>query len=173
MLCQLIPSKRVGEATIYVCPSCERRTKPLKVPANKVRRQCTATEQVVAPGIIQRARHYKTAIEKWIDAGKPIRTDEEVTRIVEQACGNCDLFNGKICLHDKCGCNIKLPTEERVSLIAIAISPAMTNKVRMATEDCPLVCGCGHSRWHHLCGNCDACVCQQFVATNHPRNKNK
>jgi hypothetical protein len=72
-------------------------------------------------------KHWAGAILKWRKAGYPTRTDEEVARIAA-LCKGCehyrDTWLGGRCA--KCGC--------RVNESSIVV----TNKIRMATEDCPL-----------------------------------
>jgi hypothetical protein len=69
------------------------------------------------------ARHYMAALAKWMKAGFPTRTDEEVERIVSICQSNkCRGYVGGRCRF--CGCQVNT-------------GPAIVNKARMATEDCP------------------------------------
>jgi len=67
------------------------------------------------------ARHYARALAKWTAAKFPVRSDAEVKRLLSicEACtehvkGHCRV----------CGCRVNR-------------GPAVANKIRMATEDCP------------------------------------
>jgi hypothetical protein len=76
------------------------------------------------PTTVQKATTYATAVARWIAAGFPIRSDEEVERIYE-ICSACKWMHAAgYC--QKCGCRLSKSRQ------------AMTNKIRMATEHCPL-----------------------------------
>jgi len=66
------------------------------------------------------AKHYAAALAKWTRAGFPKRSQEEVERI-ELICRACEHYIGGRC--NLCGCRVNL-------------GPAITNKIRMATENC-------------------------------------
>ena len=74
------------------------------------------------PGLVQRAKTYRSARQKWIDAGRPLRTAEEMQAIHDTHCKPCEQFDGKAC--GKCGCGIK---QEGTFL----------NKLAWATENRP------------------------------------
>ena len=76
------------------------------------------------PPLSQRLSAWKAAAIHWHDAGKPSRSNAEVDAIFEQACRPCDRFNGKSCT--LCGCSVNKS------------ETALRNKIRMATEVCPL-----------------------------------
>lgn len=65
---------------------------------------------------------YMLAVRKWIAAGRPKRSDDEVQEILA-VCAECKSFDGKRCAICKCHINDK--------------RSAMLNKARMATEHCP------------------------------------
>ena len=69
--------------------------------------------------------HYAQALARWLAAGFPVRTQAEVHRILREHCNEtCEAYvKGKCRL---CRCNV---TASRF---------AVANKVKMATESCPL-----------------------------------
>lgn len=68
------------------------------------------------------ARNYAKALARWTAAGFPTRTEEEVQRILHERCEPCESYVEGRC--KICRCQVNL-------------GPAITNKIRMATEDCP------------------------------------
>jgi len=74
---------------------------------------------------LEKAKHYASALLKWRKAGYPVRTDDEIAKIVE-ICHSCERFN-----HDKqvcgiCGCKVSLR------------GWAVKNKAALQTEHCSL-----------------------------------
>lgn len=68
---------------------------------------------------------YVSALANWKLAGSPVRSDEETARIYHEECKPCEHFQkDESC--GLCGCRLS-PTD-----------PAMANKIRMATEHCPI-----------------------------------
>jgi hypothetical protein len=84
-------------------------------------RQCGVNPN---PSIIEKVSRYATALAKWIAAGRPTRTQEQIDAILAERCEPCVHFQGGTC--DKCGCRINRNPE------------AWRNKLAMATESCPL-----------------------------------
>ena len=75
------------------------------------------------PTTIKKVCKWIKAINRWIKAGRPSRTDEEVSRLVA-ICKQCKHYS----------------PEGRCRACGCAISHgawAVMNKARMATEDCP------------------------------------
>jgi hypothetical protein len=83
-------------------------------------------EAVGAPTLLKKAVSYASALRRWTAAGRPERTDEEVQQIFDEHCNRCDKFDRdrKVC--NSCGCP------------ANTDQPAIRNKLKMATEACPL-----------------------------------
>ncbi len=76
-------------------------------------------------GIVAKGVNYAKAIVRWKMAGSPVRSDEEVVRIFEDLCWKCEHFTtNSTC--PLCGCRVSKSTN------------ALLNKIRMATESCPL-----------------------------------
>jgi len=76
------------------------------------------------PTVSGKAKHYLSAVARWIAAGFPKRSDEEVDRIYA-VCQQCEAFHADGYCR-KCGCCLNRSRH------------AMANKIRMATEHCPL-----------------------------------
>ncbi len=97
-------------------------------PSGQVKNRVERSGEQVAgnqpPNLPQKAVRYGKAVKRWIAAGRPERSDEEVNEIYETLCQPCQHFNGKSC--KICGCRIKRSGQ------------ALANKVRMATEHCPI-----------------------------------
>lgn len=68
--------------------------------------------------------HYAAALARWIATGFPARDQAEVVRIERELCRPCDSYADGRCR--ECGC--------RVTASAVAVA----NKIKMATESCPL-----------------------------------
>lgn len=102
----------------YKCEQCGHERYSL-CEAGRLHQKCTK-----APTRSKRASKYVLAVLKWRKAGKPVRTDAEVLRILETICKPCEHFNpkGKCNL---CGCRLNIKQSGYV------------NKIRMATEGCP------------------------------------
>lgn len=108
---------------------------PREYPAN-VRRRCrkveehTESSEIKPPSAITRARNYVSAREKWIQAGRPVRSTEEMAAIfaICEACPSdkykpLPVVDGGTCR--ACGCGI---AKER----------KVANKIAWGTEVCPL-----------------------------------
>jgi hypothetical protein len=66
--------------------------------------------------------HYAQALVRWTKAGFPERSDDEVSRL-ESICKACSKYVDGRC--KQCSCRVNK-------------RPAVVNKIRMATENCPL-----------------------------------
>ena len=86
--------------------------------------KCGAINGPVGPSLTRRMSNYAKARKRWTDAGKPVRTDEHVEQL-RAICRGCDLFNGEVCTHQKCGCPVTRPG-------------IWGDKLRWATEACPI-----------------------------------
>lgn len=77
----------------------------------------------IPPNILQRGINYARAWSKWVQAGRPRRTIQEVEKL-RSICRDCDYFNGSICTHKRCGC--------------LVLTPSMFgDKLAWTTETCP------------------------------------
>ncbi len=70
--------------------------------------------------------NYYGAIRKWIAAGRPARTPEEINKLFEEHCKKCDKYDADKHACKNCGCAVSTD------------STPLTNKLAMATERCPL-----------------------------------
>lgn len=74
--------------------------------------------------LLDKGRHYATALAKWFRAGCPTRTPEEAARI-ELICHSCKHYDAKEEACKICGCKVS------------AARWAIASKSKMATEKCP------------------------------------
>jgi len=72
-----------------------------------------------------KARRYVSEAQRWIQQGRPVRTDAEVAAIYELACVPCEHFDARRNTCTVCGCRIRKSGR------------ALTNKLKMATTSCP------------------------------------
>jgi hypothetical protein len=118
------PIKKNGE---YVCRVCGWGVgKGITVPFI---RDCQSTMSEVGsrmPGVRKRIQRWSTAIRKWSKAGKPVRPLQEVCRIYRTVCQPCEHINAAKTACKICGCRVNESKQ------------ALVNKIRMATEQCPL-----------------------------------
>lgn len=77
------------------------------------------------PTLVTQARNYWKAIKKWITAGRPVRSDEDIKKIHANYCLQCDWYDKQVQRCKGCGCKIQLG------------GAALLNKAKMATEHCP------------------------------------
>lgn len=73
-----------------------------------------------------RLMRYGSAVKRWIAAGRPVRSDDRVREIFDTLCRPCELFDAKRQTCRLCGCHVRRS------------GSALSNKIKMATERCPL-----------------------------------
>lgn len=90
---------------VHRCARCGFVAAPTACPPHKVRRQCqsTLTGSPGAPSLVDRVRSYHEARERWIAAGRPVRSEVEMTRL-HTICVACEHYSGASCR--LCGCAI-------------------------------------------------------------------
>lgn len=89
--------------------------------------QCAKESKMETARFKEKAVNYITAFRKWVAAGRPERTDEEVQYILDNFCNNgCTMYDKERKVCNSCGC----PANNNM--------PAIKNKLKMATEECPL-----------------------------------
>jgi len=76
------------------------------------------------PNVFNQAYHYTQALSRWLKMGRPVRSEEEIMKILETYCKPCEAYEKGGC--QSCGCRVNLATT------------APLNKIAMATEKCPL-----------------------------------
>jgi len=77
------------------------------------------------PPLSMQAWFYKEALIRWHKAGRPKRSDEEVTELLDGHCKTCSWYDPEQKRCKGCGCAISEG------------SIAIFNKLRMGTEHCP------------------------------------
>ena len=98
---------------------------PPEMPEEKESRESAAKEGAEKLGVSWAdARHYAMALARWAKAGFPVREQAEVERIEREICRPCEKYVDGRC--KQCGCRVT------------ASSLAVANKIKMATENCPL-----------------------------------
>ena len=78
------------------------------------------------PTTCEKAVHYVRALSRWIKAGRPVRTDEEIRYIHDVFCIPCERYDSKGKTCQCCGCKVNIS------------SVPLANKIAMTTERCPL-----------------------------------
>ena len=87
-------------------------------PPKLTHRQCFGST-----GIIAKVWRFADAHKKWVNAGKPLRSAEEISKIYYEQCAKCPEIDHNTC--SLCGCKLK-PKGNTL------------NKIAWATEECPL-----------------------------------
>ncbi len=77
------------------------------------------------PAAVKQLKNYYLAVERWVRAGRPVRSNKEVKAIHTDFCVKCDWHDPKQHRCKGCGCKV------RPNGIAVL------NKIKMATENCP------------------------------------
>ena len=88
-------------------------------------RRCTRNEPPKTPPLAARIVSYAEAVARWIAAGRPTRSEEEVKTIYETHCKPCPWREWGTDICRGCGCYV---TDHGL---------AVSNKIKMATEHCP------------------------------------
>jgi hypothetical protein len=143
-LCKLVEIE--GRPGFQWCPECKRergwpqgQRQPRPMPTKYLRDCVPPKPAAVAaagepePSILQRVKRYKSARDRWVEAGKPIRSDEDKAALfaICEACPSekyearpiAPGLSGGRC--KACSCGL---ARERNTL----------NKIAWSTEDCPL-----------------------------------
>lgn len=69
---------------------------------------------------------YTSAIKRWVAAGRPTRSEEDIKRIFEEHCNKCEMYDREKHACRNCGCSLS------------TTGNPLKNKLAMATEKCPL-----------------------------------
>jgi len=78
----------------------------------------------IPPSILRRGKNYIQAWQRWRRAGRTIRSDEQVAYL-RTICQECPRFNGQICTHQNCGCDVT------------GSGSIFGDKLRWLSESCP------------------------------------
>lgn len=106
---------------IHICKNCGSEIISRQHNPKSLRVTCLHSETYILPKV----RQYTRSVLRWIAAGSPTRSKNETSRIYSNICVVCEEFNKKGSCN-KCGCRISRD------------GAALNNKIRMATESCPL-----------------------------------
>lgn len=79
---------------------------------------------------------FAAAVKRWIEAGRPERSDQHVREIFDEYCTPCQYNRDGRC--KACGCQIRGDEPALAKLLSFVGARSLTNKIRMATEHCPL-----------------------------------
>lgn len=109
----------MSETFQYQCEACGFPGRPITMRRDRlpVHHDCKSGSTV------KLATAFAKAVAIWIAAGRPKRKAEEVKAMLA-ICRKCESYNGKSC--SLCGCKISKSAS------------ALKNKIRMATEHCPI-----------------------------------
>lgn len=88
--------------------------------------RCAKDSYNETPNMLKKIMNYSAAVRRWFAAGRPERTEAEIKEIFETHCSKCSMFDKQRQVCNSCGC----PASKE--------QPAIRNKLRMATEECPL-----------------------------------
>lgn len=88
--------------------------------------RCAKDSKMESAKLTEKAINYLTAVRRWIAAGRPSRTQEEIDTLYENHCSKCSMYDQQRKVCNSCGC----PSNNN--------QPALQNKLAMATEECPL-----------------------------------
>lgn len=78
------------------------------------------------PTTYKKAVTYARALSRWIKAGRPVRNEDEIRRVYEECCLQCEQYEEQSKICKCCGCKINLGNNP------------VANKIAMETETCPL-----------------------------------
>ena len=73
-----------------------------------------------------KVRNYFGAVRRWVANGRPSRSEEEIEKLFETHCKDCERYDEKRHACKNCGCTVSTDA-----------SP-LANKLAMASEGCPL-----------------------------------
>lgn len=117
-------------------PSCEFRFKAggsipscavtgLKA-TEEICRRCAKDSKMETARLLDKVVNYATAMRRWVAAGRPERSDDRVKELFDEFCSKCSMYDREKGVCNSCGCPSN--TDQ----------PAIRNKLKMATEACPL-----------------------------------
>lgn len=99
-----------------------------------------------APTLHGKIVRYSRSLRRWNDAGRPVRGDGEVESLFYSCCVPCEKFDAAKRACGVCGCSVLPPEGEAATVVSRLasvigldrVSRGMVNKLRMATEHCPI-----------------------------------
>jgi len=107
---------------------------PALVEKAEKRREQTIPDELKAAaaelGITDLTRRWAKAVKRWIEAGRPLRSQDEIDRIYAICAAPCKWFGNNRC--KVCGCRVA-----QSGGVVFKTLKAFFNKAAMATEHCP------------------------------------
>lgn len=88
--------------------------------------RCDEETREHTAGTVDKIANYFGAIRRWVAAGRPTRTPEEVRQLFEDHCKGCERYDQKKHACKTCGCAVA------------GEGDPLDNKLAMASEHCPL-----------------------------------
>lgn len=107
-----------GEERLRIVQAARAKCPDLKPAAERL------AKETGDPSILSKIAHYSVAFIRWMAAGCPVRSPDEVARIYAEHCGPCDSRDPEADACRLCGCNVKKR------------GMAVRNKAAMRTEHC-------------------------------------
>jgi len=104
-----------------------RRGDPVESPSAPLRLRGESLRKAASElGITDKLVNYAAALARWITAGRPVRSKEHAEHIHSLYCCPCRRYDAQREVCTVCGCKARRG------------GMAVRNKIRMATESCPL-----------------------------------
>lgn len=122
MVCDLLKK----EVSFESCTKCFKQMSEKFEAEKQAEKQVEQQANIVEPSLAKKVQHYSQAIYTWVKEGMESRTDAEVEEILNTHCKQCSLYDSSKHICKKCGCQIQLG------------GVAITNKLKMKSEHCPL-----------------------------------
>lgn len=113
--------RKTETPNVYRCEICGAMTAPTESPPERIYFECRSNRK--GPSWLQRIKNFAVALASHIAVGSPRASQADINARLE-VCAECPLFNGSICTHANCGCNV---TGEDVFM----------NKLSWADSTCP------------------------------------
>ncbi|MDD3470503.1 MAG: glycosyltransferase family 92 protein [Thermoguttaceae bacterium] len=110
----------------HLCFRREDSTKEYNTPISGALAVHTVGEGGLSMEIFKRVGNYTRAITRWIKAGRPVRSSEEIGNIYVEHCSECEHRNRSSSTCCYCGCHVSTGSQP------------MLNKIAMGTEGCPI-----------------------------------
>ncbi len=83
-------------------------------------------ETTDTPGYVTLGYRYARALSRWIKAGRPVRSEDEILGIFATYCQRCEYLDEKHGRCKICGCHVG------------TVASPLLNKIAMGTEHCPV-----------------------------------
>ena len=87
---------------------------------------CVAETKTHTASLPDKLINYASSVRRWVASGRPVRSDERVAEIFRDHCSGCKMYDEEKRACKSCGCAVNNS------------SVPLANKLKMATESCPL-----------------------------------